>query len=149
MAKDATKVLNELIETSKDGEKGFARAAEEATDPQLKAVLREGAARCRTGAQELEAQVRTLGGKPETGGSAMGAVHRGWLDAKSAVTGRDAKAILVECERGEDYAKARYEEALEAELPESVRSLVERQYEGVLQNHDRVKALRDRYAGIS
>jgi hypothetical protein len=31
-------------------------------------------------------------------------------------------------------------------LPADVRAIVERQYQGVLQNHDRVRDLRDQYA---
>lgn len=143
MDKQTTSVLNELIETSKDGEKGFSRAAEEISDPQIKAVLMEGAERCREGARELQDKVASLGGRPERGGSAKGAVHRGWTDLKSAVTGRDTKTVLEEVERGEDYAKARYAEALRQPLPDDVRGIVERQYQGVLQNHDRVKDLRD------
>jgi uncharacterized protein (TIGR02284 family) len=143
MDKDIQSILNELIETSKDGEKGFRRSAEEIQDASLKAIFLEGAERCRMAARDLQEQVRALGGNPETGGSMMGAIHRGWVDAKSAVTGRDSKAILEEVERGEDYAKARYAAALKANLPPGLRDLVQRQYEGVLKNHDRVKALRN------
>jgi uncharacterized protein (TIGR02284 family) len=143
MDKETKSLLNELIETSKDGEKGYTKAAEEIADPQIKSVLLEGANRCRTGARELQERVRALGGEPETTGSALGAMHRGWIDVKTAVASRDTKSILEECERGEDYAKARYAEALRKQLPDDLRVVVQRQYEGVLQNHDQVKALRD------
>ena len=59
---------------------------------------------------------------------------------------RDDRAILEECERGEDYAKAQYKKALEQELPPEVRTLVQRQYQGVVANHDKVRALRDSYS---
>ena len=75
------------------------------------------------------------------------AVHRGWLSLKSAATSRDSKAILKECERGEDYAKAKYAEALKLDLPAAVREIVARQYQGVIANHDRVRDLRDSYQG--
>ena len=144
--KGTTSLLNELIETSKDGQKGFAKAAEETRDPTLKAFFVQGAQRCAEGARELQAKVVSLGAKAEDSGSVKGAAHRGWLDVKSAVTGRDSKAILEEVERGEDYAKGKYNEVLKQDdLPEDVRDLVARQYEGVLQNHDRVRELRDQY----
>jgi uncharacterized protein (TIGR02284 family) len=74
-------------------------------------------------------------------------MHRGWVKAKAAVTSHDTKAVLSECERGEDYAKERYEKALEEdELPSDVRSLIANQYEGVVASHDRIRALRDQYA---
>lgn len=145
MKDDTVSVLNELIETSKDGEKGFQKAAEDAHDAELKSVFTEGARRCREGVAELQAEVRALGGSPEKTGSATAALHRGWMSLKEAVSSRDDKAILEECERGEDYAKAQYRKALEQDLPADVRAIVDRQYQGVLANHDRVRALRDRY----
>ncbi len=145
MKDDTEDVLNELIETSMDGEKGFMKAAEDAHDAELKSLFTECAQRCREGAAELQAQVLRLGGSPEKSGTAAGALHRGWISLKEAVSRRDDKAILEECERGEDYAKAQYRKALERDLPTDSRVIVERQYQGVLANHDRVKSLRDRY----
>jgi uncharacterized protein (TIGR02284 family) len=52
-------------------------------------------------------------------------------------------------ERGEDVAKAKYRKALEnAELPEDVRAIVQRQYDGVLRNHDQIRDLRDRFRAV-
>lgn len=137
--------LNELIENSLDGEKGFALAANDSKDADLTNVFRQGEQSCRVAAAELQDQVRTLGGNPQDGGSMKAAVHRGWISLKSAASVRDSKAILEECERGEDYAKAKYGEALRQDLPPAVRELVERQYQGVVANHDRVRDLRNQY----
>lgn len=138
-------VLNDLIETSRDGEKGFARAAQDSQDPRLTTLFIEGEQSCRTAVGELEDQVRMLGGDPEQGGSMKAAIHRGWVSLKSAATSRDSKAILEECERGEDYAKAKYADAVKQDLPEGVRTVVERQYQGAIANHDRVRDLRNEY----
>lgn len=146
MATNVVSVLNDLVETSKDGEKGFRKAAEDAHDAQLKTLFLSRAEDCARGARELQDSVQALGGKPETGGSVSGALHRGWVDVKSAVTDRSDHDILAECEKGEDVAKKRYHDALEKDLPLDVRAIVERQYQGVLQNHDRVRDLRDQYA---
>jgi uncharacterized protein (TIGR02284 family) len=143
--RDLIATLNELIETSKDGEKGFALAANDTDDPALTPLFTDGEQSCRTAAQELQEQVRALGGNPEEGGSVKGAVHRGWISLKSAATSRDAKAVLEECERGEDFAKAKYAAALKVQMPEGVRQLVERQYQGVVSNHDRVRDMRNKY----
>ncbi len=137
--------LNDLIETSKDGEKGFALAAKESKEPSLTILFSEGEQSCRAAVAELQDQVRILGGNPEDDGSMKAAIHRGWISLKSAASSRDTKAILEECERGEDYAKARYAEAVKQDLPETVRTLVERQYHGVVANHDRVRDLRNQY----
>jgi len=143
---DTIDILNDLIETSKDGEQGYRTCAEDARDPQLKQVFEEGASSCARGASELQALVRRLGGDPDKRGSVSGAVHRGWVNIKSVVSARDDHAILSECERGEDIAKAKYRKALERDLPPEIRQVVESQYQGVLRNHDRARSLRDRYA---
>ena len=87
--------------------------------------------------------MRSLGGDPETSSSATGALHRGWVNLKSVLTGHSETAILNECERGEDVALKHYKEALEKDLPANVRSILEKQRQGVQRNHDQVKALRN------
>jgi len=42
-------------------------------------------------------------------------------------------------------AKADYEKALKETLPDNVRAVVERQYQGVLRNHDQIRDLRNRF----
>ena len=142
---DNTSMLNDLIETSKDGENGFRSAAEDAKSAELKATFLRRAEDCAKGASELQQLVSRMGGNPEQGGSVAGAMHRGWMDLKAKVAHRDDLAILEECERGEDVAKAKYRKALDASLPDDVRAVVQRQYDGVVSNHDAVRDLRDRY----
>jgi uncharacterized protein (TIGR02284 family) len=142
---DVIDVLNDLIETSKDGEYGFKTCAERANDPQLKQIFSRRSADCAKGAQELQALVAQCGGKPEQRGSAAGAMHRGWVSVRDAVSGSSDQGVLDECERGEDLALASYRKALKQELPPQVRQVVERQMTGVQANHDQVKALRDQY----
>jgi len=145
MSDNVISQLNELIETSKDGEQGFMKAARDAQSPELKTLFTQGARRCAEGARELQDLVRSLGGDPEKTGSTTAALHRGWINVKEAVTGRDDKAILEEVERGEDYAKAQYRKAVDEALPANVKAVVERQYRGVISNHDKVRALRDQF----
>ena len=138
---DVVETLNDLIETCKDGEEGFRICAEDIRRADLKPMFEQAAMRCNEAAAELQAQVTRMGGKPERKGSLAGSAHRRWVDIKSAITGRDDKAVLEECERGEDVAKAAYQKALKKDLPADVRAIVERQYQGVLEHHDKVRAL--------
>ena len=140
----AISVLNNLIETAKDGEQGFRTAAEGLTDTQTKALFNEYAGQRAQMARELQEEVRKLGGDPEKSGSTAGALHRGWIDIKAAVTGKDPHAIVAEAERGEDVAKNAYDEALKEPLPESARTIVQQQAAKVRQAHDRVRDIRDR-----
>ena len=145
MSDQVTEVLNDLVETSINGEKGFKAAAEDAKNPELKMLFQRRAADCAAGAAELQTLVSRLGGEPRDSGTVAGAMHRGWLNLKSAVAGRSDTAILEECERGEDVAKKQYEDALKERLPDDIRMVVQRQYEGVLRNHDQIRDLRNRY----
>ena len=100
---------------------------------------------CRRGAQELAEQIHALGGKVSEGGSAMGAVERGWVTVRTTLSTYDDKAVLEECERGEDNALARYRKALKKPLPANIKLVVERQLQGVQRNHDQIKMLRDQF----
>ena len=141
--KDVISTLNDLIETCKDGEEGFRTCAEDIKDAQMKSFFTSRAQSCAEAAAELQQEVRGLGGDPETSSSISSALHRRWVDIKSVVTGKDDEAILNECERGEDVAKRSYANALAKDLPANIRTIVERQNQGVLKNHDQVKAMRN------
>jgi uncharacterized protein (TIGR02284 family) len=139
---DVIATLNDLIETSKDGEAGFRTCADGVKNVQLKQMFEQAASRCEQAVRELQAKVRSLGGDPERRGSVSGALHRGWVDVKSTITGMNEAAVLAECERGEEVAKKAYEEALANDLPTDIRTIVERQYQGLRQHHDRVRQAR-------
>lgn len=140
---DPIDVLKSLAEISRDGEAGFKTAAEAATDARVKSTLTTASTRCAEGAVELETEITKLGGEATHSGTVAGTMHRAWTNLKATVTGGDDKAVLSECERGEDAAKAAYEKALEEDLPLDVAMLVRRQYQGVRHNHDLIKSMRD------
>jgi uncharacterized protein (TIGR02284 family) len=139
----AIDTLNDLIETCKDGEYGFRVSAEQAKSSSLRSNLLARSSECATAADQLRAHVVQLGGKPEDSGSAIGAMHRGWVAVKAKLSTYDDLAVLEECERGEDAALASYRDALEQALPPPIRNLVEHQYEGAKRNHDQVRRMRD------
>lgn len=143
---DVIEVLNDLIENSRDGQYGFQACAEHVKSIELRDIFMARSNECQAAVSELQVLVSECGGKPEDGGSVSGAVHRGWVSVKGTLAGYSDVAMLEECERGEDVAKARYKAALEKNnLPEPIRSIVERQYQGVIRNHDQVRRLRDSY----
>jgi uncharacterized protein (TIGR02284 family) len=142
--KEAISTISSLIETLKDGEKGFKEASEAVRDPQLRSLFEQYSQQRHRFANELQAQAQTLGeSKPEKSSSAAGAMHRAWINLKSAVTSGDDKAILSECERGEDSAVHEYQEAIHDGLSATAREIVSRQFAEIKSAHDRVKQLRD------
>ncbi len=145
---DSIPTLNDLIETLKDGQEGFNAAAKDAESAELRRVFNEYSLQRSGFAGELQAHVVSLGEpKPETGGSVAGALHRGWIDLKSALATRNAHAILAECERGEDSALASYRGVLDLpDLPADLRATVEKQFRAIEAAHDRIRTMRDALA---
>lgn len=103
----------------------------------------ERAHKCELAAAALSELVRKEGGVPATTTTASGALHRGWLNVKTAVAGNTDRVVLEECERGEDVAKNAYQKALGKDLPESARLVVDQQYRGVITNLAQIKKLHE------
>jgi uncharacterized protein (TIGR02284 family) len=142
--KEIISTLNSLIETLKDGQEGFKQSASGVDDPQLKTIFDTLALQRSKFAGELQNEVVRLGdSEPETSSSATGAIHRTWINIKSAVTNRDRHAILAEAERGEDAAVDAYEDAMQEDLPAPIREIVTRQQTEVKAAHDKIRNLRD------
>jgi uncharacterized protein (TIGR02284 family) len=142
--KEIISTLNSLIETLKDGQEGFKQSASGVDDPQLKTIFDTLALQRSKFAGELHNEVVRLGdSEPETSSSATGAIHRTWINIKSAVTNRDRHAILAEAERGEDAAVDAYEDAMQEDLPAPIREIVTRQQTEVKAAHDKIRNLRD------
>src|SRR5213075_1927904 len=128
---------------SRDGDKGFTACADDAKDASLRAYFTICATRCREAVQTLDRIVKHYGGTPEQAGSIAGSVNRAWLNLRAAISSNSDLAVLEECERAEDAAIRAYKHALEKDLPLDVLPVVKIQLEGVQENHDRVRAMRD------
>ena len=143
--KEIISTINGLIETLKDGQEGFRQAAQAVKDSQLKSLFGEYSLQRSKFAGELQNEAITLGEhNPENSSSTAGAMHRAWINLKSAITSGDDHAILEECERGEDSAVNEYKKAMEEEnLASPIRETISRQYAEVKGAHDRIRELRD------
>src|SRR6266404_6934983 len=135
-------ILQDLIETNRDGQNGYREAAEHVKDPEIRSFFMEQSLERARFAGELEDLLREFGeSNPDRSGSVAGTLHRKWIDAKSALGGGD-HTVLESVEQGEDSAKKAYEKALNASLPANVLEVVRRQAESVRAAHDQVKLLR-------
>ncbi len=143
---DMVSTLNDLIEISIDGEKGFLESAKVVDDPVLKTFFSGRAQQVKESVAELQQTVRDLGAKPAQSSSFGGYLHRRWIDLISAVKGNDTIAVLNAVERGEDVALTVYKEAAAKDLPPEIRVVVMRQLMGAQHNHDQVKQLRNHVA---
>ena len=140
---DEISTLNSLISTTIDSITGYEDAASNSEAGRFQQMFRDRANERQRVVEDLRSEVRRLGGEPEEGGSFMGKTHQRWLDLKAAVTGRDDQAIINEVERGEDYLKEKFEEALDGDnLTGDSRSAVERCYQSVRAGHDQISQLK-------
>lgn len=138
-------VTKDLVQILEDGKDGFAKGADKLADdaPEAAARFREFSAQRHRFSAELRELAENYGDEVKDSGSVSGAVHRGWMSLKDALSGSDPHAVLDAAEQGEDHAVRAYEKALEDELSEPLRTVVVRQAAEVQAAHDAVKALRD------
>jgi uncharacterized protein (TIGR02284 family) len=136
------KILNGLIETTLDSADGYSEAARDADNPAYKTLFQRWAIERRQIVDDLQGQVRILGGAPEDDGSVLGAGHRMFLKLKDLVTQGD-ESVIDEVERGEDFIKAKYEDAIDDdEVSPAVRDAVMRAYDSVKSGHDQMRSLK-------
>lgn len=137
----ATDTVNDLLQVLEDGKDGFRRAAEAVKDPNLKGLFAEYANERAQMAEEL--LQFTPAEREEKKPTVAGAMHRGWIELKAALTSGDDHAILVECERGEDHAVEAFKDALAQDLPSDVCQRIKSQSVRILEAHNKVRELRD------
>jgi uncharacterized protein (TIGR02284 family) len=139
------KVLNELITTTLDSADGYATAAKDADNPTFKNLFSQWGRERRQVVNELQEQVKLMGGKPSDDGSVLASAHRMFLNIRDSLSKGD-KGVVEEVERGEDYIKNKFEEALEDDdLSVSVRPVVDRAYQSVIRGHNQARDLKRSY----
>lgn len=137
---ETARAYNDLVEINQTAAKGYQEAAEEVSSPELKSKLSELSQQRAQFASELKQHASQYGISPESEGTVEGAladaaaaVHRGWINIKSAITGQDDSAILGECETGDAAALKSYETALRSnELPVDARGVIQKQHGEIL-----------------
>lgn len=143
MANKTVNTLNHVIDMLGNRERGYREAAEDIDNNAYRQVFTELANQSRELINRLTEEVTRFGGSPDDGGSAAGAVHRAWMDLKTALSNNDKVAVLEECERGEDRAVEVYENALNEEIDPQAHEMLKDQYRTVARAHESIRNLRD------
>lgn len=143
-------ILEDLVETLEDGREGFQKAAERLGDdgfPDLAQRMTQFSDQRARLSAELREIGLTEGIELESQGTVTGAMHRGWISLKDALTGDSPHAVLAAAETGEDHAVTEFEKALQdQDLPVDWRPVITAQADAVRSAHDEVRALRDQMA---
>lgn len=140
------KVAKDLVETLKDGRAGFAAAGEKlrgSDQPQLAETMQRFSDQRGEFARQIVEMGHEYGDDVDEGGSLAATLHRGWLKMKDAVTGDDAGAVLGAATTGEDHTVSEYEKALEQDLSDGFRAVVQQQHQAVVAAREEIKALAD------
>ena len=142
--KETITTLNGLVETLKDGQHGYRVASEDVKDAELKSLFASYSLQRSNFAGELQNELIRLGEpEPEETSTVSSALHRGWINLKSALSGGGRSAILNECERGDEHALAAFEKAVHSKtLPGPLTELVQRQYQAIVSAKDTVSAMK-------
>jgi uncharacterized protein (TIGR02284 family) len=136
-----TPMLHDLLQICMDGVKGYELAADKVRANHAELFRQFGRDRDQC-ANELRNEITRRGGDGEKKGDLTGAAHRGWINLKAALTTGE-KAVIDECERGEDAAVAAYQNALnENALPPDLEVILTRHYRKVKNAHDQVSAIK-------
>ncbi|GAA4818627.1 PA2169 family four-helix-bundle protein [Nocardioides caeni] len=134
----------ELVETLRDGERGYASAAEKlrSSDRADWATTLQRFSEQRSAfRQEIVDLGHRYDEDVDQSGTAAAALHRGWIALKDALTGDDAGSVLGACVTGENHAVSEYEKALGSDLSAGFREVVTRQHAAVVAARDEVAAL--------
>jgi uncharacterized protein (TIGR02284 family) len=138
-----TATLNTLIGTLIDSVEGYQKAAADTDNTRFAEMFNARAQERQQAVTKLQAAVARMGGNPEDDGTTAGAIHRGWINLKEAVLGRDDEAIVNSVESGEDYLKEKFETAMKhKDLPAEARAAVEEAWTSVRAGHDEMSALK-------
>lgn len=134
-------LLNELIVTCKDGEKGYREAADGVENAFYRMLFNDYSRQRSKYASELKKHVVLLGGQPDKRGTVKGTLHRGWMNLKAAIAGHDDNAIVTECKRGEEIAIKHYKDVLKHDFPAKIKALLEQQMTEIIATEKRVQVM--------
>lgn len=135
-------VLNDLIATCNDSWEGFGKAAKGVHDDGLRSYLTDVSLQRAGFARRLSDEVKKAGGEPAQAGHGGGILHQGWVDLETRLRSKNDGEIRVECIQGEEDTQKHYERAVDQNLPDDVRLIVERQFNEVQAT---LKELREGY----
>jgi uncharacterized protein (TIGR02284 family) len=127
--------LNDLIQVSEDGLHGYTTAAETVSNSELRSIFSGYASQRSAFIRDLSVEVARLGGTPVASGTLTEAVHRGWIDIKSLLSGGSSGALVAACETGDDSAKAAFERVVNLDITGKSRWLVESQFNKISEAH--------------
>lgn len=140
--------IKHLLHIANDGKEGYKTAAEDADSAELKALFTTYSIQRSEFEMELKSLLRQLGADSDNeSGGPLGAIHRVWMDIKTAVTGNDNHAILDACITGEKAAIEAYDKVLaDTSLTQEMRETLTSQRSDINECLRNVQSLEQQYS---
>lgn len=138
--------LNKLVEINNDRIEGYQKAAENTEERDLKSLFLKFEQTSNKCLGELKSEINKLGGEVTEGTTTSGKFFRTWMDVKSALSGKDRKAILGSCEYGEENADETYQDVLDDEsvhLSPQQLSIVKTQHNLLRSDQSTIKSMQN------
>lgn len=138
--------LNELVVINNDRIEGYEKASENTEERELKDLFSEFIKTSQKCRNELISEISKLGGKAEEGTKTSGEFFRAWMDVKSALSGKDRKAVLNSCEHGEEEADETYQTVLDDEsehLSPQHQAMIKAQHTLLRTDQNRIKSMKN------
>lgn len=136
--------LNDIIQKNEDAIKGYEKAAENADDMGLKSYFQNKARERGNFLVELKAAAPALKTRDDIDGSAMGSMHRAWMDVKAFFSGDNDESMLEEAIRGDKAAVEEYNEILaDTHLPVEAASVIRKHRDWITQDLENNRTLED------
>lgn len=142
------KNLNRIIEIANDGRCGYENAAKNVNDDTLKALFTQYSDERASFVRELKDEVLKLGGDPEEGGDALGALHRTWMNITSGLASGERADVLKSCITGEQAAVKAYTEGLQNETTSDIRDLLDQQLTRIKSALENIQSLEQTVSSI-
>lgn len=137
-------VLKDLVNYTVDSIKGYERSEEMVRDnePELADYFRECASKRQEKRDELIRLLNMVEPHDASNfdGTNSGAIHQAFSKFRSMFQ-NDSKAALAEVERGEDFLGDKYEDALEKDLPETLKGILSRHHADIERREDMAEDL--------
>ncbi|MGV3508181.1 MAG: ferritin-like domain-containing protein [Sphingobacteriaceae bacterium] len=140
--------LKHLLHIANDGKEGYKTAAEDADSAELKALFTTYSIQRSEFEMELKSCLQQLGTASDNeSGGPLGALHRVWMDVKTALTSNDNHAILDACITGEKAAIEAYDKVLaDTSLSPEMREILTSQRADISESLRNVQNLEQQYS---
>ena len=137
--------LNGLVEKCCDGVTGYKNAAENSNSVPLRNFFHAKSNQRDRFASDLKSEIRRMGGEvKDTDGSALGTMHRMWMDIKTAFSTNIEETVLDACENGEESIIEDYDHMLNEHLMEAnTRNLLQSQRNEIARTKRTIEFLED------